>query len=133
MTALETVGQHMDTHVPTLSPTQPILEAIRFLVRHRVTGAPVVDSEGKLLGILSERDCLGIFTAEGGGLGTNATVSDFMTTEVVTVTPEMKIGYVAGLFLRHSFRRLIVLENEKVVGAITRFDILRYTAYCLPG
>jgi len=104
----------------------PIMKAVDYLLRHRVTGAPVVNNEGRLLGMISETDLLRLLTQ---GVHTpadeDATVADYMTTEVVTVAPTADIYYVAGIFLSKNFRRLPVVENGKVVGAITRFDLLR--------
>jgi CBS domain-containing protein len=56
---------------------------------------------------------------------TEATVAEYMSTDVVTVPPTMDIYYVAGIFLKNKFRRLPVVEDGKIVGAITRFDLLR--------
>ena len=52
-------------------------------------------------------------------------VFQFMTTEVRAIPPEMDIYFAAGLFLKHEFRRFLVVSDGKLVGAITRFDILR--------
>jgi CBS domain-containing protein len=126
MDRLPRINQFMDQVVPTLAPDTRILAAVDFLLRHRVTGAPVVDWKGTLLGIITETDLLKLVTV---GIEaqppTSATVADYMTTEVVTVHPSTDIYYVAGLFLRHRFRRLPVVEDGKIVGAITRFDLLR--------
>lgn len=126
MTQLATVREHMDTHVPTVKPDMPILDAARFLIKHRVTGAPVVDDTGNLVGILTETDCLKLLITEGGDAARRGPVSQFMTADVVTIPPDMSISYAAGLFLHRAFRRLIVVEDGQVVGAITRFDILRF-------
>ena len=120
MPALAKVREHMDTHVPSVLPGMPILDAARFLIRHRVTGAPVVDAAGNLVGMLTELDCLNVLTTEGGDEAQRGTVSQYMT-----------ISYPTGVFLRSSFRRLTVVEDGKVVGAITRFDILRFMANIL--
>ncbi len=128
MPQLAKVREHMDTHVPTVLPDMPILDAARFLIRHRVTGAPVVDAAGNLVGILTELDCLKVLITEGGDDARRGRVSQYMTDEVVTIPPDMTISYATGVFLRSNFRRLIVVEDRKVVGAITRFDILRFMA-----
>lgn len=128
MPQLAKVREHMDTHVPTVLSDMPILDAARFLIRHRVTGAPVVDATGNLVGILTELDCLKLLTTEGGDEAKRGRVSQYMTGAVVTIPPDMTISYATGVFLRSNFRRLIVVEDGKVVGAITRFDILRYMA-----
>jgi len=126
MKSLPKIGEFMDAVVPTLSPETQIMKAVDFLLRHRVTGAPVVDSEGRLMGIITETDLLKQVT-EGieGQPPTVATVAEDMTTDVVTVPPTVDIYYVVGIFLNNKFRRLPVVEDGKIVGAITRFDLLR--------
>ena len=126
MKSLPKIGEFMDAVVPTLSPETQIMKAVDFLLRHRVTGAPVVDPDGKLMGIITETDLLRLVT-EGiqGQPPTEATVAEYMTTDVVTVPPTVDIYYVAGIFLNNKFRRLPVVNGGKIVGAITRFDLLR--------
>jgi len=115
----------MDTDVPTMSPHTDILDAIDFLIEKHVTGAPVVDHEGTVIGILTEKDCLMVLAMGHNADAPAGRVEDFMRTNVVTIPPRMNIYYAAGLFLHHEFRRLPVVENGKLVGAITRFDILK--------
>jgi CBS domain-containing protein len=126
MKSLPKVGEFMDAVVPTLSPETQIMKAVDFLLRHQVTGAPVVDSDGRLLGIITETDLLKLVT-EGiqGQPPTEATVAEYMTHDVVTVPPTVDIYYVAGIFLNNKFRRLPVVKDGKIVGAITRYDLLR--------
>ncbi len=125
MHALPKVQEFMDTKVPTLSPSMPVLDAIDFLLKNHVTGAPVVGDDGALLGILTEKDCLQLVVRSPEPESVSDLVSDLMTTELVTIPPTMDIYYAAGLFLKKSFRRIPVVEEGRVVGAITRFDILR--------
>jgi CBS domain-containing protein len=126
MKHLPKIGDHMDAVVPTLSPETKIIEAVDFLLHYHVTGAPVVDSNGKLVGIITETDMLKLVT-EGiqGEPPTEATVAEYMTTDVITVPPTVDIYYIAGMFLANKFRRLPVVEGGKIVGAITRYDLLR--------
>ena len=126
MDSLPKIKQFMDQVVPVLKPGMRLTEAVDFLLRHRVTGAPVVDRKGKIIGIITETDLLRIISeGVGGEPPTDAKVADFMTTEVVTVDPETDIYFVAGVFLANPFRRLPVVNKGKLVGAVTRFDLLR--------
>ena len=126
MNSLPKISEFMDQVVPTLGPDMQIMKAVDYLLRHRVTGAPVVDSHGRLLGIITETDLLKLLTQGIQGHSPNeATVADYMSTDVVTVPQTADIYYVAGIFLNNNFRRLPVVEDGKIVGAITRYDLLR--------
>lgn len=125
MGRLPVVRDHMDRHVPTLRPETKILDAVGFLLEKKVTGAPVVDKSGRLVGMLTEKDCLRLVAAGVGGELPRGTVADIMTRDPESIPPDMDVYYVAGLFLQRDFRRFPVVEDGKLVGAITRFDILR--------
>lgn len=133
MKRLPTVREHMDTVVHALRPETPILDAVDFLLEHHVTGAPVLDENGTLLGMLSEKDCLKLLAKGVDGEAPEGTVADFMTTDLVTIPPDMNVYFAAGLFLSLTVRRLPVVEDGKLVGAITRFDILRVIQANLRG
>lgn len=126
MESLPKISEYMDTVVPTLRPETHIIKAVDFLLEHQVTGAPVVDSNERLVGIITETDLLKLVT-EGikGERPDEATVAEYMTTDVITVPPNVDIYYIAGMFLANKFRRLPVVEDDKIVGAITRYDLLR--------
>lgn len=125
MAKLPVVRDHMDKHVAILHPETDILDAIGFLLEKRVTGAPVVDKSGRLVGILTERDCLRLVAVGVEGNLPRGSVATFMSPNPQTIPPEMDVYYAAGIFLKNTFRRLLVVEDGKLVGAITRFDILR--------
>jgi len=125
VTELPIVRDYMDKNVPTVGPEAEIFEAIEYLLKKRVTGAPVVDDEGNVIGMMTEKDCLKLIAKGAGGDLPRGRVSEFMTTEVKTISPDMDVYYVAGLFLNYEFRRFPVVEDGRLVGAVTRFDILR--------
>jgi CBS domain-containing protein len=131
---LPTVREFMDKFVDTLAPETDIMEAVDFLLEKRVTGALVANSKGELVGILTESDCLKLLTLGGADHeAPKGKVKDFMTSEVETIPPTMDIYYVAGLFMLKDFRRFPVVEDGRIVGAITQFDVLRAVQRGLAG
>lgn len=130
---LPVVRDFMDRYVDTLSPDTDIREAVDFLLEKRITGVLVANTKKQLVGILTEYDCLKLLTLGNAQheapLGK---VKDFMTSEVQTIPPSMDIYYAAGLFVSAKFRRFPVVDNGRIVGAITRFDILRAVQRHLP-
>jgi predicted transcriptional regulator len=125
MHGLPQVRDYMDRFINSLRPEMDILEAVDFLLERRVTGAPVLGEQGQLLGLLSEEHCLRLLAHGHDGERVRGTVSDFMTQTVKTVAPDTDIYYAAGLLMTGEQRRLMVVLNGKVVGTITRFDLLR--------
>jgi len=112
----------------TLSPDQPVIDAIRVLVRKDISGAPVVDGEGRLLGLCSEHDCLKAlatseYHADGGEYAVK--VGDLMTEMAHTIPPDLDLYAVAGRFVTLRVRRLPVLEDGRLVGQVSRRDVLR--------
>ena len=125
MAQLPAVRDLMDHHVHTVRPDDEILEAVGSLLNNHVTGAPVVDAAGKLVGMLTEKDCMRLLAAGADANVPKGRVEEFMHPDVVTISPDTSVYYAAGLFLNNHFRRLPVVEAGRLVGAITRFDILR--------
>ena len=120
------VREVMATGLVTLQPATPIFQAITLLLKNRVSGAPVVDETGTLVGVLSEKDCLRVFANEAFfSQSAGGPVSDYMTTNMKTVDPDDDVFKAADLFLKHSFRRLPVVEDGRLVGQISRRDVLK--------
>lgn len=120
-----TVGDYMAASLVAFTPDMEILHAIAKLLQHIISGAPVVDEHGNLVGILSEKDCLKValhtsYYGEPGG-----TVSEFMTTDVKTVDASTSITEVAEIFLKTEYRRLPVVRANHLVGQISRRDVLK--------
>lgn len=115
----------MSTKLITLTPDMDILDASHLFLKHDISGAPVVDDNGKLMGILTVRDCFkttlnACYYSESCGK-----VSEYMTTDVETVTPDTSIPDIAELFLNSRYRRFPVMEEGRMVGLISRKDVLR--------
>ncbi|HCM76735.1 MAG TPA: inosine-5-monophosphate dehydrogenase [Cytophagales bacterium] len=111
----------------TFTPDQSIQEAIDIIIDKRISGAPVLDSTGKLVGMLSEKDCLKIIVDQAyHNLPIESRkVSDYMTAEVKTVPPDSDVVSAANQFLHSPIRRMPVVDNGVLKGQISRRDILR--------
>jgi predicted transcriptional regulator len=124
--SLPAVNEFMDKTFVTLSPDMDVYKAIDVLLDKGLTSAVVVEDDRKIVGILSEKDCLNLLTKGEYHELPSGTVSDFMTKEVVTTPPTMDVFHVAELFLTHFFRRAVIADdNNRMVGQITRRDLLR--------
>jgi CBS domain-containing protein len=102
-----------------------VLNAIQVLVDHRISGAPVVDETGNVVGVLSQKDCLRValeasYHGEWGGR-----VSEFMSRNAKTVEAETSILEVAEMFMQDEYRRYPVMEENRLIGQISRHDVLR--------
>ena len=133
-TALPNVRMYMDRETHALSADDDVLAAALRLIDEGVTGAPVVDDEGHVVGELSEYDCLRLLAEGHGGEVPRGRVRDFMATTFTAVPPTMDVYYVAGMFLKDpAHRRFVVMEGPRLVGVITRKDILRAVHTGLKG
>ncbi len=119
------VKDYMARTLVTFKPETDVLDAVQVLVKQRIAGAPVVDDEGNLIGMLSELDCMKIALHAGYHGDWGGPVSDFMTHGVKTVDAEMSIVDLAQTFVNTNFRRFPVLSNNRLVGQISRRDVLR--------
>lgn len=126
MIARPIVRTFMDTETHALDHDLDIHEGVRHLIDEGITGAPVVNG-ARLVGMFSEFECLRLLTKGTGDADVpDGTVGDFMIREFHTVSPDMDVYYVAGLFLADaSTRRFPVCEGERLIGVITRKDVLR--------
>lgn len=134
MPQLPTVEMFMETETHALRETDDVLDAIRQLIRSGITGAPVVDAGGtKVVGILTELECLKLLTTgTPQGELPRGTVGEFMKTSITLIKPSMDIYYVAGLFLGTGYRRFAVVDDDRLVGVITRKDLLKAIEARLP-
>ena len=109
----------------SFSPDLEVLDAIEQLLAHGLSGAPVVDGLGGLIGFLSEKDCLKValnasYYAQPGG-----PVSQFMTREVKTLAAESSLADAVELFLAHPYRCYPVVQDGRLVGQLSRREALK--------
>jgi CBS domain-containing protein len=118
------IKDYMSSNILTFKPEESIITALRTLVQKGRSGAPVVNNEGKLVGILSELDCLKEALNDGYYQSAGDRVADHMTTNLDSVQQEDDIIVCADYFTAGR-RRLPVMNGEELVGIITRYDFAR--------
>lgn len=120
-----TAADMMTRKLIILSPETDIYEAIHVLIKKGISGAPVVDDQGNLMGMLSELDCLRVMT-QGAFEGLpEGKVVDYMTCPVTTIKPEASIIDVVTVFMKNPIRRVPVMDAEgHLLGQISRRDVL---------
>jgi len=111
----------MSSPVRTILPETTIAEAQRILLRYGHSGLSVVDTQRRLVGIISRRD-LDIALHHGFS---HAPVKGYMTTNLKTITPDTTLPQIEALMVTYDIGRLPVLENGQLVGIVTRTDVLR--------
>ncbi|MCX7631419.1 MAG: CBS domain-containing protein [Geminicoccaceae bacterium] len=143
----------MTTKVITVRPETPVTEIARLLVEHRISGVPVVDEENRVIGIVSEGDLLRRLEDTDDGRRRSwwlellasperraedyirahgATARDIMTEEVVVIDQEATLGEAARLLEEKHIKRLPVVREGKLVGLVSRADLLRALALAPP-
>lgn len=135
----------MTPDVVTVPPETPVMAMARLLADRGISAVPVVDAEGKVLGIVTEADLIRRLAGEEdkpsswfGSLFSDpasqaeryarthgVTAKDLMTEKVVSVAPDTTAAHVAQMMEKQNIRRVIVLENDKLKGIVSRADLLR--------
>ena len=112
----------MTRNVHTIHPGASAQEAARLLSQERISGAPVVDANGKVIGIVTEADIISKVSREG------LRVADIMSHEVIAIGEETTVSEIAMLFAEHKIKRVPVLRDGKLVGIVSRADIVHAVA-----
>ena len=125
---IPTARDIMAKNLITFRADQPIADAIKTLLKHSISGAPVLDDEQHLIGILSELDCLRTLSSEeflGDEQEEAGRVGHFMSTTSQTIAPELDLYRIAHHFITSAIRRLPVIEEGRLIGQVSRRDVLR--------
>jgi CBS domain-containing protein len=119
------VADYMSRKLVTFHPRMNVVEALGLILDNHISGAPVVDDAGELVGVLSEVDLIAVvmqdsYYDEGMGI-----VEDYMRTQVDTVDPDSDIYSLAERFIKEHRRRYPVVKDGKLLGQISRRDVLQ--------
>ncbi len=108
----------MKSSVVSVRPDTPALEAIELLIQHRISGLPVVEADGTIVGVVTEKDVLPLFYE-------NATdVSAIMTPNPQTFPVDGPLVDVVDCLMAKSYRRVLIHEDGKLVGLVSRADLM---------
>ena len=112
----------MTRKVCTIHPDASAQEAAQLLDRMRISGLPVVNAEGKIIGIITEADIISKVDKEG------LLVRDIMSHDVITIDEETPVNEIAMLLTERKIKRVPVIDNGKLVGIVSRGDIVHAVA-----
>lgn len=121
------VYNYMATNLITFSPKQSVLEVMQILITKRISGGPVVNENNELLGLISEGDCMKQISESRyyNMPMADALVEKFMVTDVHTISADISIFDAATLFYETHRKRFPVIQDGKLIGQISRRDVLK--------
>jgi CBS domain-containing protein len=114
----------MTKEVITVTQDTPIYQAVELMATNDITGIPVIDGELNLVGVLTEKDVLRLFYAHEHEK--HKTVEDFMSRPAVSFEQDTNLRDICDCLIRNNFRRVPVTSKGKVVGIVSRADIIEY-------
>ena len=117
--------EFMAKQLITFQSDTPIETAMESFLENKISGAPVLDDQGKLVGVLSEKDCMRTLFESSYYNNLGGFVREYMSTDLKTINIHDTLSNVADEFIKSRFRRFPVMEGDKLVGQISRRDILR--------
>lgn len=112
----------MTRNVCTIQPEASAQQAAQLLDQKRISGAPVVNAQGQLIGMITEADIISKVNREG------LRVADIMTHELIVVTEETPVGKIAQLLTERKIKRVPVVRDGRLVGIVSRADIVHAVA-----
>lgn len=121
------VSDYMSKDLVSFRKDQTILEVMELLLKHKISGGCVVDDNNKLLGVISEGDCMKHISDSryyNMPMEDNL-VEKRMTCNVVTIDADMNVLDAAKKFIEHKFRRFPIVKNGELVGLLSQRDVLR--------
>jgi CBS domain-containing protein len=114
----------MVTKLVTLTPEMKLREAAKLLLKNCISGAPVVDADGELIGVFSEQDVMSALIDTVYEELPSTEVGSHMSRELYTIHEELDLLSIAQVFQSKGFRRLPVVRDQKLVGQISRRDVM---------
>lgn len=127
-TEIPSVEKYMTRDLITFKKDTDINVVIKSLLDNRISGAPVLDDSGQVVGLIDDKDCLNVLFGNAYNRlpTTTNTVSNYMSNVMKTISIDQDIMDVASVFISSPYKRLLVMDDDnKLAGQISRRDILR--------
>jgi len=118
---MATAADVMKRDLITVRAESPIREVLQLLMAHRISGLPVVDGAGRLAGVITEKDVMRLLAMERGSV---STVAELMTRQVRAFQHDAPLEEVCDCLMANHFRRVPILDGERLVGLISRADLM---------
>ncbi len=115
---MATIRSIMTRDPVTVRAETPLREAVELLIKHGITGLPVVDDQQRIVGVLSEKDLLKAFHEDA------RRVDALMTRDPASISVDAELVDVFDILMAHNFRRILVHDDGKLVGLISRADLM---------
>lgn len=119
------IDDYMTRELVTFAPADDIHKAIELLIDNRISGAPVVDEHGCMVGILTKKDCFKVVFQSSYHQDWGGHVADFMSSNVESLSSGMNVIAAAELFANSPFKSYPILNEGRLIGIVSRLDILR--------
>jgi CBS domain-containing protein len=116
---MATIREIMTPQPIAVRPDSAVKEAVELLIEHGISGLPVVDAELRIVGVLSEKDLLRLFSDPEV-----ATVGAVMTRVPMTIDVEAPLVEVVDCLMAYDFRRVLIHERGRLVGVVSRADLM---------
>jgi CBS domain-containing protein len=115
-------SEMMTSDVVTASPSMTITEVMEKILKHSISGLPVVDEGGALVGIISEIDLVNSMLS---GNASDTLVAEVMSTSITSFPPDANCAEIADCFTSKRIRRVPIVDQGRLVGIVSRRDVLR--------
>ncbi len=123
-TVKEIIGD-IEKHIISLGVDKTVADAVSILVEHEIGALVVVDSDGKPVGMFTERDVLKCWTRKGDRHFKDIKVSEVMTTNLIIVEADDDLCYVTTIMIKNRIRHLPILEKNKLVAMLSIRDVVK--------
>ena len=119
------IQEFMAKDLITFTPDTPIELAMESFLNNKISGAPIVNEEGQLVGVLSEKDCMRTLFESSYYNNLGGYVKEYMSTNLTTVDIHETLSNIVDQFMKSRYRRFPVIKGNKLVGQISRRDVIR--------